>query len=326
MLRILWLTVNVGLRREVTGNGKTVRAAIWEVQLGDDTWCTSSMLLATPRLIRSASFASKVCLWRAPEHGPKHFNERAHAVVADGYGRFSYGFALGKHFNCRKQPSLLSPTAKRHTYFGRKRAHERATGHSCIVPPLVQRAVVRNVIEQSMRSFDQSLFSWNRQTQRLLFRLPNLIPKNCDKTLLRWVERLREVPRSNPMNDGKQQLRGTKQAGLFRQSTTCLSRQVNHGAGSSTGRTRRVLAFGRNPCTTLRRKHPPFTAGFYNQQSPGQREQLPTGVTVLRRPILSPMPLEGKRQCRDIAFREATQGFDILRNGKHNAVGLALSR
>jgi hypothetical protein len=48
------------------------------------------------------------------------------------------------------------------------------------------------------------------------------------------------------------------------------------------------------------------------QAVPGQREELPTGVTVLGRPILSPMPLERKRQYRDIALSQAAQFFLIF--------------
>jgi hypothetical protein len=67
-----------------------------------------------------------------------------------------------------------------------------------------------------------------------------------------------------------------------------------------------------NPGTTLGGKHPPFTARFHNQQSPSQCEELPTCVTVLGRPILSPAPLEGKCEYRYVALDEAAQFLHIL--------------
>jgi hypothetical protein len=46
--------------------------------------------------------------------------------------------------------------------------------------PVVQPAVVANIIQQSMSNSGQPLVSGQGQTQRLLFRLRNLIAKNCD--------------------------------------------------------------------------------------------------------------------------------------------------
>lgn len=44
----------------------------------------------------------------------------------------------------------------------------------------VQPAVVANIIQQSMGNSGQPLVSGQGQPQRLLFRLRNLITKNCD--------------------------------------------------------------------------------------------------------------------------------------------------
>src|SRR5262249_62012928 len=46
------------------------------------------------------------------------------------------------------------------------------------------------IIQQSMSSSGQPLITGQGQTQRLLFRLRNLITKNCDQALPCWVERV----------------------------------------------------------------------------------------------------------------------------------------
>jgi hypothetical protein len=46
--------------------------------------------------------------------------------------------------------------------------------------PIVQRAVIPNIIQQSIRNSGQSFFSWYGQTQGPLIRLSNLITKCCD--------------------------------------------------------------------------------------------------------------------------------------------------
>jgi hypothetical protein len=46
--------------------------------------------------------------------------------------------------------------------------------------PSVQRAVIPDIIQQSIGNSGQSFFSWYGQTQRLLVRLSNLITKRCD--------------------------------------------------------------------------------------------------------------------------------------------------
>jgi hypothetical protein len=48
------------------------------------------------------------------------------------------------------------------------------------VRPSVQRAIIANVIEQSVCNFGQPFFSWYGQTQGLLVRMSNLIAKRCD--------------------------------------------------------------------------------------------------------------------------------------------------
>jgi len=70
--------------------------------------------------------------------------------------------------------------------------------------PIIQRAVIPNIIQQSIRNSGQSFFSWYGQTQGLLVRLSNLITKRCDQALLCRVERLVEVPIDHPMNYGEQ--------------------------------------------------------------------------------------------------------------------------
>jgi len=46
--------------------------------------------------------------------------------------------------------------------------------------PVVQRAVIRNIIQQSVRNSGQSFFSGDGQPQGLPVRLSNLITKRCD--------------------------------------------------------------------------------------------------------------------------------------------------
>jgi hypothetical protein len=46
--------------------------------------------------------------------------------------------------------------------------------------PIVQRAVIPNIIQQSICNSGQSFFCWYGQTQGLLISLSNLIPKRCD--------------------------------------------------------------------------------------------------------------------------------------------------
>jgi hypothetical protein len=77
-------------------------------------------------------------------------------------------------------------------------------GHSGDMRPSVQRAVIPNIFQQSISNSGQSFFSWYGQTQGLLVRLSNLITKRSDEVLLRWVERLAEVPTENTMNYGEQ--------------------------------------------------------------------------------------------------------------------------
>ena len=64
-----------------------------------------------------------------------------------------------------------------------------------------------------------------------------------------------------------------------------------------------------DPCATLGGKHPSFAPCFHDEQPPGQREELPAGVTVLWRPILDRTPLEGKCQYWRIALVETAQFF-----------------
>lgn len=62
-----------------------------------------------------------------------------------------------------------------------------------------------------------------------------------------------------------------------------------------------------NPCTPLRRKHPPLISCFYDEQSTCYRNELTTVVSMLGSPIFGPMPLEGKCKNRNIALGQATQ-------------------
>jgi len=70
--------------------------------------------------------------------------------------------------------------------------------------PVVQPAVVGDIIQQNTSNSGQPLVPGQGQTQRLLFRLRNLIAKNCDEALPCWVEWLPGIPRENTINDGKQ--------------------------------------------------------------------------------------------------------------------------
>jgi hypothetical protein len=87
---------------------------------------------------------------------------------------------LCQHLKGSKQPRLLSPTAKWHACLSRKRAHESTAGHSGNIRPSVKRAVIRNIIEQSICNSGYSFFSGYGQTQGLLVSLSNLITKGCD--------------------------------------------------------------------------------------------------------------------------------------------------
>jgi hypothetical protein len=84
------------------------------------------------------------------------------------------------------------------------RTYESMGGHSGNMRPSVQRAVIPNIFQQSISNSGQSFFSWYGETQGLLVRLSNLITKRSDEVLLRWVERLAEVPTENTMNYGEQ--------------------------------------------------------------------------------------------------------------------------
>jgi len=108
---------------------------------------------------------SKVHLWRGSQHRPEHFNKGAHAIVADSKGHLGYRFVLGEHFKRSEQPCLLPPTAKRHTYLSGKCTHESTAGHSSKMRPVVQPAVVANIIQQIMSNSGQPLVSGQGQTQ-----------------------------------------------------------------------------------------------------------------------------------------------------------------
>ena len=45
--------------------------------------------------------------------------------------------------------------------------------------PSDQRAVVPNIMQQSIRNSGESFLSWDGQTQGLMLRLSNLIAKRC---------------------------------------------------------------------------------------------------------------------------------------------------
>src|SRR6266478_5656708 len=94
--------------------------------------------------------ASKVSLWCGSQHRPKHFNEGTYAVVTDCHSDLRDRFALCQHLKGSKQPRLLSPTAKRQADLSGKRTHESSAGHSSNTSPSVQRAVVPNIIQQSI--------------------------------------------------------------------------------------------------------------------------------------------------------------------------------
>src|SRR5229473_1262269 len=147
--------------------------------------------------------ASKVCLRCGSQHRPKHFDEGTYTVVTHCDSDLRDRFLLCQHLKGSKQPRLLSPTAKGHACLSQKRTHESTASHSGKMRPVVQRAVISNIIQQSIRNSGQSFFSWYGQTQGLLVRLSNLITKRCDQVLLRRVERLAEVPINHSMNYGE---------------------------------------------------------------------------------------------------------------------------
>ena len=124
--------------------------------------------------------ASKVSLWCGSKHRPKHFNEGTYTVVADCDSDLRDRFALCQHLKGSKQPRLLSPTAKGHACLSRKRTHESTAGHSGNMRPIVQRAVIPNIIQQSIGNSGQSFFSGYGQPQGLPVRLSNLITKRRD--------------------------------------------------------------------------------------------------------------------------------------------------
>src|SRR5215472_4684207 len=92
----------------------------------------------------------KVCVGCGSEHRPKHFNEGTYTVVTDGDRDLGDRFPLCQHLKGSKQPPLLPPTAKRHACLCRKRAHESTAAHSGKICPSVQRAVIRNILQQSI--------------------------------------------------------------------------------------------------------------------------------------------------------------------------------
>src|SRR5260370_39352550 len=97
-----------------------------------------------------------------------------------------------------------------------------------------------------------------------------------------------------------------------------MRRAISQGARTASHRTRLVLAIRRNPGTTLRGKHPPFTACFHNQQYPSQCEELATCETVFGRPSLSRTPLEGKCQYGHVALGAAGQVLHSPGDGSHD--------
>src|ERR1700746_699405 len=124
--------------------------------------------------------ASKVSLWCGSQHRPKHFNEATYTVVPDCDSGLRDRFALCQHLKGSKQPRLLSPAAKGHACLSRKRTHESTACHSGKMRPVLQRAVISNIIQQSVRTSGQSFFSGYGQPQELPVRLSNLITKRCD--------------------------------------------------------------------------------------------------------------------------------------------------
>jgi hypothetical protein len=124
--------------------------------------------------------ASEVSLWCGSKHRPKHFNEGTYTVVTDCDSDLRDRFLLCQHLKGSKQPRLLSPTAKGHACLSQKSTHESTAGHSGNMCPIVQRAVIPNIIQQSIGNSGQSFFPWYGQTQRLPVRLSNLITKRRD--------------------------------------------------------------------------------------------------------------------------------------------------
>src|SRR5260370_30707912 len=117
--------------------------------------------------------ASKICLWRSPQHRPKHFNKGTHAVVTDRDSHLRDRFLLCQHLQGSKQPRLLSPTAKGHACLSRKSTHESTAGHSRNLRPIAQRAGIPNLIPQTLPPPPHSSFPSYHQMQRLPVRLSN---------------------------------------------------------------------------------------------------------------------------------------------------------
>src|SRR5260370_10734526 len=108
--------------------------------------------------------ASKICLWRSPQHRPKHFNKGTHAVVTDRDSHLRDRFLLCQHLQGSKQPRLLSPTAKGHACLSRKSTHESTAGHSGNMRPIVQRAGIPTIIPHSHGNPCPSFFPCDGQT------------------------------------------------------------------------------------------------------------------------------------------------------------------
>jgi hypothetical protein len=54
--------------------------------------------------------------------------------------------------------------AKGHSCLSRKRTHESTAAHSGNIRPSIQRAVIPNIIQQSICNSGQSFFCWYGQT------------------------------------------------------------------------------------------------------------------------------------------------------------------
>src|SRR5260370_23931948 len=94
--------------------------------------------------------ASKICLWRSPQHRPKHFNKGTHAVVTDRDSHLRDRFLLCQHLQGSKQPRLLSPTAKGHACLSRKSTHESTAGPSGNMRPIFQRPAIPHILPPSL--------------------------------------------------------------------------------------------------------------------------------------------------------------------------------
>src|SRR5258708_32287063 len=79
--------------------------------------------------------ASKICLWRSPQHRPKHFNKGTHAVVTDRDRHLRDRFLLCQHRQGSNHPRLLSPTAKEPPCLSRQRTHESTADPLCNIRP-----------------------------------------------------------------------------------------------------------------------------------------------------------------------------------------------